>query len=352
MRPTIKRRWDSRAARAKQESRRKSKLAMYGVSFKTRIHGTPKQLGQKFPVVESGAKTLPPKIQMRGRVCGFSKRALEEAQKMADGGFDGYTLAVRFKDGSTQMIPVVAKSYEAFLKKIPKKLAGIDPKTIQELSVAGGAKFETVKSIFRGVGSAAKGFASGLISGKPGWSPRQTPGSPAESIGRRLGAWTKKLPGQVTKTIEAGAQKIGEIERIPERVKESYEKGRRPHEAEMRELRKQAEKAQAERRIIQFKGTACGEPTGYEDNRDRVIWLVQSKQNALEAAQLRGDKEEEREIQRDIFELKGLSRKAVGASPNAQKYIADRIAAMGGKYTKHKVSFKAKGKEVSFMAAS
>jgi hypothetical protein len=74
----------------------------------------------------------------------------------------------------------------------------------------------------------------------------------------------------------------------------------------------------------------------------------------MQTAQLTGDKEEEREIQREIAELRSLSRKAVGASPNAQKYIAERIYAMGGKTggkcVRYKVSFRAKGKTVKFMA--
>jgi len=48
----IKQKWDSRAARVQQERRRKSKL---GISWATRKRGTPKQIGQKFPV-KAGSK--------------------------------------------------------------------------------------------------------------------------------------------------------------------------------------------------------------------------------------------------------------------------------------------------------
>lgn len=54
MRPTVKSKWNSRAARVKQQQLRQSKLAMK-TGFLTRKHGTSKQIGKKFPV-KAGSK--------------------------------------------------------------------------------------------------------------------------------------------------------------------------------------------------------------------------------------------------------------------------------------------------------
>jgi hypothetical protein len=211
----MKPKWDSRSARIKQENRRKSKLM---IDWRTRTKGTPKQVGQKFPI-EAGAKLPLPKMPYQGRVWGISKLAKEEAKKMKASGF---TAVIRFRGGAVETIPIIADSYDDFLWKLGKRLKGIDPKQIQEISIAGGGKFfDTLKSAFHKAGTAAKGFVSGLIKGEQ----KVPEGTPKAPLSYQLGAALKKAPGQIEESAMKASEKLGQISAIPKRMEEHYQKG-------------------------------------------------------------------------------------------------------------------------------
>ena len=191
----LRKSWDSRAARVNQETRRKSKLMMLGVDFRTRKHGTPAQVGQKFPV-EAGAKLPLPKIHLSkaysSKTLGISKKALKEAQKMGAAGLSGYTVVVRLKTGAVQTIPIVASSWDDFLGKIKGRLKGVDTKQIREISIAGGGKFD-LEGVGRWLGHSAKIVGMGLARGE--------------------------------RYMQKGAETLGHIAATPKRLQEAYRRG-------------------------------------------------------------------------------------------------------------------------------
>jgi hypothetical protein len=200
--------------------------------FKTRIHGTPKQVGQKFPV---GSK-LPIKDRSKltsaypgGSALSTKNLAKREAKKMTKAGFDGFTLILRMKNGEVKTIPVVAKSWDDFLAKIRSRLKGVGTEQISELSVAGGGKFlDSLKSGLTKVGSGARGFAEGLLKGAGNWQGNE-PKSVAQAIGRRIGSstreFTAKMPSEIEKAGMAASHHLGYISGTGKRLRESYTRG-------------------------------------------------------------------------------------------------------------------------------
>jgi hypothetical protein len=232
MRPKVKPKFDSRAARIAQESRRKSKLAMMGVSWKTRKHGTKKQIGKKFPI-ESGAK-LPvasrPKVTTaypKGRAFSTKKLAKKEADKMTKAGFDGFTLVVRMKNGELKTIPVAAKNWDDFLSKIKTRLKGVDTKKIAEISLVGGGKF-SLAGVGRWLGKSAR--IAGMYLKR-----------------------AEKVAGDVGTGIERFSERMGEIAAFPKRVQEAYSRG---YGGEPKPEKKEPKKAWKERTAKDIRETA------------------------------------------------------------------------------------------------
>jgi hypothetical protein len=225
-RPTVRRKWSSRNARIKQESLKRSKIAIK-TGFLTRTHGTEKQIGQKFPV----GNKLPVKSRPRASTAypGIStkKLARQEAKKLP---FDGFTAVIRYKDGSVKTIPIAAKSYEDFLDKLKSRIKDIDTKQVAEVSIAGGGKFlESLGSALHKVGSGARGFFEGIKTGTGNWAKSDTPKSIAQAIGRRLGTQAREFAGSLPSKLETSALKasktVGHIAGTPRRLKEAYKEG-------------------------------------------------------------------------------------------------------------------------------
>lgn len=338
MRPTIKRRWDSKAARVKIESQRSSKLkAKFGTDFRTRKTGTPRQIGTVFPI--QGSK-LPlasrPKLAAAypSKPLSAYQLAKKEAKRMTSAGIDGYTLVIKLKSGELQTIPIVAKDYDDFLLKVRKRLKGVDPNNVKEISIAGGGKFwESFGAGIKKVGAGARGFVEGLVTGTGRWKEGDQPKSVAQAIGRRLGTITKEIPSKIEKAALGAVKTAGEIARTPEKFREAYYAGRKPEEAELAALRRQIEKARAERQLERLQ-----RPFGYDaaENVNRIDILLENKQAEYIIARQNRDTFEQSKLNREISELNRLRARAEREGPGVQRTIAMRIASLGGKHAPRK----------------
>lgn len=130
MRPKPRPKYRAGAARAKIERLHATKVKfLTGSDFRTRIHGTDKQVGQVFPVGSIAGKKLPklrfkkPTRKEKTRLTQLEKRTLkEEDNAKAAFGKKAWACGVTYKDGTMDMFPVVASSYAEAIEKIGPKI--------------------------------------------------------------------------------------------------------------------------------------------------------------------------------------------------------------------------------------
>jgi hypothetical protein len=193
-RPKIKPKWNSRAAKIKQETARSSKLKFkYGTDFLTRKRGTPKQIGQKFPVTSS-AKTLP-------------KISHKIAKKR-------YPVRIVFKDGKSKLKYVTAGSQGELAEKTAKMLRNYKKGQVSQVQTMVGGKWT---DFFKHSYNIAKGYL-----------------------------------GRASKFVESAAEATGRIAGAPQKVREAYERGRNPQAAEIEQLKKAIDKARLESQLKKY----------------------------------------------------------------------------------------------------
>ena len=172
----------------------------FGVGFKTRKTGTINQVGQVFPTGNN--LPLHERIQTKFNRARspLQKSALAETQKMVDGGFSGFTLGIRFRDGHTQMLPIVARDYHDFISKAGGKIQSIEPNEVQEIAVVSGGKLD-VKNVFHKIGTGASRAASMIQKG-------------AQKAG--------VAAAKTSRGIEKISEKAGQLASFPEKLKQAY----------------------------------------------------------------------------------------------------------------------------------
>jgi hypothetical protein len=119
---------------------------------------------------------------------------------MVDGGFSGFTLGIKFKDGHAQMLPIVAKNYDDFISKAGGKIQSIDPNDVQEIAVVSCGKLD-VKNVFHKIGSGASRAASMIQKG-------------AQKVG--------VAAAKTSRGIEKVSEKAGQIAAFPAKLKQAY----------------------------------------------------------------------------------------------------------------------------------
>lgn len=104
----------------------------------------------------------------------LSSETLAQERRLLAAGFKGWTIGVTYKDGSTEQIPIVARSYQEALRMARPKMNQVssqvyeivivDPSLGEILHKVGAGAARVAKSIGRGVYRVAKGAAT--VAGK------------------------------------------------------------------------------------------------------------------------------------------------------------------------------------------
>jgi hypothetical protein len=212
----IKRKYDSRRARVNIERRRATHYKFVtGMDFRTRTHGTARQIGKKFPVGSISSKSLPkltfkkPTRFEKARLTELERDAIREEEKLKAAGFKGYMIGIRLKSGKIEEIPLIAKSWHEAFALAHENMMKYDPNDIDEITIVD----PSLKEIAHAISGGARRFAGAIKRG------------------------VEKIPGYARKTFKEAeaftirrAREAGRIAALPEEVREAYEvgKARRP----------------------------------------------------------------------------------------------------------------------------
>lgn len=182
-------------------------MRQYGgkASFLTRKQGTPEQIGQVFPTPymrkHAKIKYRKPTYLERQKLSDLELRAAKEERKLLDAGFKAWVIAVKYKDGSTEEIPIIAKDYQNALDKAKPKMNQVASQ-IDEIVIIDPKLGEILRKIGTGAMVVAKKIARGV----------------------------KMAPEKIEKMGIRAARKLGRIAAMPAELREAYEaaKAERP----------------------------------------------------------------------------------------------------------------------------
>jgi hypothetical protein len=182
-------------------------MRKYGgkVSFLTRKQGTPEQIGQVFPTPymrkHDRIKYRKPTHFERQKLSDLELKAAKEERKLLDAGFKAWVIAVKYKDGSTEEIPIIAKDYQSALDKAKPKMNQVASQ-VDEIVIIDPKLGEILRKIGTGAMVAAKKIARGV----------------------------KMAPEKIEKMGIKAARKLGRIAAMPAEFGEAYEaaKAERP----------------------------------------------------------------------------------------------------------------------------
>jgi hypothetical protein len=216
-----------------------------GTDFRTRVRGTQKQIGQKFPMGPLSKSQLP-KLRFQKHAApkaGMTRLeldAMRAEKELRDAGFEAFTIGLKFKDGSELMIPLICKSWDEAIEKAQSKMGELDKSQIQELVIEDPDLHQLLHQF----------------------------GAGARSVAGMIGKGIKKLPGLARKAEAYGikaARKAGRLAAIPKEIGEAFRAGERERpwtaeEAAAAEEPTTEEEALAEARRLQRIGVAGAEP--------------------------------------------------------------------------------------------
>lgn len=170
----------------------------------TRTHGTAAQRGQKFQVMgEKGhlpplsIKTLKfkkPNSSELAALTSLEKQAMNAQKKTILNGQKGWIIGLRFSDGSSRHIPIIAESWEEAVRKIQPRIAKENIRNIEEMTIID----PSLKEIAHAIGSGARKAAS--------------------AIGRGV----SKISGFAKKEAKEVARAAGRAVAIPGRLEQEY----------------------------------------------------------------------------------------------------------------------------------
>lgn len=207
--------WDSRKARMNIERRHAAKVQMV-TGFKTRIRGTARQIGQKFPVSSMPSKSLP-KLKFtrfqKARLTELERDAIREEEKLKAAGFKGYMIGIKLKSGRIEEIPLIAKSWHEAFALAHKSMMKYDPNDIDEITIVD----PSLREIAHAISGGARRFAGAIKRGV-----------------EKIPPYARKAYKEAEAFAVRRAREAGRIAALPEEVREAYEvgKARRPASAE------------------------------------------------------------------------------------------------------------------------
>jgi len=180
------------------------------LSWRTRKKGTKRQIGQKFPIAGPRKRLARPKYPLgRGSIpYGTMKKTMLERLTMkaandkwkhAAAGYEergekGWMIGIKYKDESTQTIPIIGvDTYEEALNKA-KALMDQPVKNVHEITIVD----PSLREILHKIGSGAKRALTAV------WEE------------------AKKMPARIERFVIAVARGIGRVDAIPDEMKEAY----------------------------------------------------------------------------------------------------------------------------------
>jgi hypothetical protein len=215
MRPTVKRKWSSGRAKSSIDRRRASHFKfMTGMDWKTRTHGSDSQIGQHFAMLPSGSSKLPrPKYgkrtRMKAAMTPLEIDAMKYEKALEDSGFEGFTIALKFKDGDVKEFPLIAENWHQAFRVAHNYMQQFDPEDIQEIVICD----PSLSEIGHAIAGGARRFAGAIKKGIekiPGYARRglaiarkaKAEGmSAAHLLGRVVAT-----PGEITESYRAGVE--------------------------------------------------------------------------------------------------------------------------------------------------
>jgi hypothetical protein len=200
---------------------------MSKTQFRKRVRGTPKQIGQPFPVV--AAKISKPIFERRALTRGrmpltpVEKHALKAEEELIASGFKGWNITIKLKDGKVIDVPLIAKTWDEAMRIAKSQMQKYNPKDIEELVITD----PKISEVLHKMGAGARRVAG--------------------AIGR--GAWRgvkalARVPSAVERAGIRVGRAIGRIEAVPAEIREAYEeaKAERPWEEEPGEVKEYIER--------------------------------------------------------------------------------------------------------------
>lgn len=192
------------------------------MSFRRRKTGTPRQIGQVFPVrnpLYNGHTR--PKLQYPRAFTGKSfqgesfrgqnpltvveQRAIDVEDELKKAGMKGWTITVKYKDGVVEDFPIIADSFEHAMDTAKDKLSEKGD-MVYEITIVDPLLGEVLHKIGSGAAKAAK------FIGKGAWKAV-----------KGLSRVAKKIPGQVERAALSTSETMGRAASLPTRMGETYE---------------------------------------------------------------------------------------------------------------------------------
>jgi len=216
MRPTVKHRWSSSRAKSSIEQRRASHFKfMTGMDWKTRTHGSDSQIGQHFAMLPSGSSKLPrPKYgkrtRMKAAMSPLEIDAMKYEKALEESGFEGYTIALKFKDGEVKEFPLIAENWSQAFRVAHNYLQQYNPEDIEELVICDPTISEIAHAVSGAAHKAGAWIKKGVTQTIPGYARRglaiarkaKAEGMKAAHLAGRIVA----TPGEITESYRAGAE--------------------------------------------------------------------------------------------------------------------------------------------------
>jgi hypothetical protein len=215
MAPKVKHKWASGRARATIESRHKSKVAFKtgNVSFLTRTHGSELQLGQHFPILSGASKLPKPKFGKRTRMkvamTPLEIDAMKYEKALEESGFEGYTIALKFKDGDVKEFPLIAENWSQAFRVAHNYMQKYNPEEIDEIVICDPSLSEIAHAISGGAhrfaGAIKRGVQKIPVYARRGIAIARKAKAEGISAAHLLGR-VAATPGEITESYRAGVE--------------------------------------------------------------------------------------------------------------------------------------------------
>jgi len=204
-------------------------------AWKTRTRGTLRQIGKRFPITDAKAllKSLPtemrqitPERKLESRVLTvLEKGAIARAEALKRTGYKGWTIGIKYKDGTTEQIPVIARNCHQALRMAAPKM-NQRPENVDEIVIIDPSIKEVLHKIGAGAARLVKKAApvAKEFVRKGVRYVRETVPIVREGIVVGTKVVTRAIPAGIKKA----AYVAGRVVAFPEEVKEAYRIGRKP----------------------------------------------------------------------------------------------------------------------------
>lgn len=115
-------------------------MAAAKIDWRTRIKGTPRQLGQKFPIVAEKGHLAPQRwgkrrLAEQAKITRLELDTMRAEREMEAAGFKGFTIGIKMKDGTVDEIPLIAKEWHTAFNVARMRMKNYNPDQIDEITI-------------------------------------------------------------------------------------------------------------------------------------------------------------------------------------------------------------------------